>query len=455
MIGLILGGNGLIIREFEVARFQTDRLNGANKQLAAVLQLQVELLDFHQHLNDLARSSDAYLVAAGAEPLRRVLREQVQQARIALANLPAQTQVDPAFLPTLEAIQVALPAQLDAIVQLANSGDWATVQRRLGNELKPLESVTATLVESIGWQAGDELTQAVERTRSVQRSILIIVPSTEISAFCIARFLGWSVARRMIELRLEERVNERTRLARDLHDTLLQSFHGLMLRFQAVSKLLPEGNAKEQLEKTLERADQAIAEGRAAVYDLRSSTTETNELSEALSAVGNELSKDEAAEFSLVVAGEARDLHPIIRDEFYRIAREALSNAFKHAHARHVEAEIEYGERVFRLRIRDDGEGIPAEILYQGRPGRYGLPGIRERRYALVSWASAAPAAGLKARGEADLGEYCTHTGRCRARAHPGDTRADELADRRTRRSGQSAWIAAYYADLLNAKAWN
>jgi signal transduction histidine kinase/ligand-binding sensor domain-containing protein len=198
------------------------------------------------------------------------------------------------------------------------------------------------------------------------------------AAWGLYRLRLYQIAREF-NVRLEERVSERTRLARDLHDTLLQSFHGLMLRFQAVSRLLPDGKAKEQLEQTLERADQAIAEGRSAVYDLRSSTTETNELSEALNAVGNELSKEDAAEFSLVVEGEARDLHPIIRDELYRIAREALSNAFKHAHARHVEAEIEYGERVFRLRIRDDGEGIPAEILEQGRPGHYGLHGIRER----------------------------------------------------------------------------
>jgi signal transduction histidine kinase/ligand-binding sensor domain-containing protein len=198
------------------------------------------------------------------------------------------------------------------------------------------------------------------------------------AAWGLYRYRLYQIAREF-SVRLEERVSERTRLARDLHDTLLQSFHGLMLRFQAVSRLLPDGKAKEQLEQTLERADQAIAEGRSAVYDLRSSTTETNELSEALTAVGNELSKEDAAEFSLVVEGEARDLHPIIRDELYRIAREALSNAFKHAHARHVEAEIEYGERLFRLRIRDDGEGIPTEILDQGRPGHYGLPGIRER----------------------------------------------------------------------------
>jgi signal transduction histidine kinase len=180
-------------------------------------------------------------------------------------------------------------------------------------------------------------------------------------------------------IRMEERVNERMRIARDLHDTLLQSFHGLMLRFQVVSKLLPEGKAKEQLEKTLERADQAIAEGRSAVYELRSSATATNDLAEALNALANELSGEGTATFDLVVEGPPRDLHPIIRDEIYRISREALRNAFRHARARHIEAEISYGERAFRLRIRDDGEGIPAEILEEGRPGHYGLPGIRER----------------------------------------------------------------------------
>jgi signal transduction histidine kinase len=184
---------------------------------------------------------------------------------------------------------------------------------------------------------------------------------------------------REFNVRLEERVSERTRLARDLHDTLLQSFHGLMLHLQAVSKLLPEGKAKEQLEKTMERADRAIAEGRSAVYDLRSSATATNDLAEAVNAVCNELSNDSAAAFNLMVEGPARDLHPIIRDEIYRISREALSNAFKHAHARHIEAEISYEPRAFRLRIRDDGSGIPAEVLDQGRAGHFGLPGIRER----------------------------------------------------------------------------
>jgi signal transduction histidine kinase/ligand-binding sensor domain-containing protein len=179
--------------------------------------------------------------------------------------------------------------------------------------------------------------------------------------------------------RLEVRVGERNRLARDLHDTLLQSFHGLMLHFQVVSRLLPEGRAKEELEKTLERADVAIAEGRSAVYDLRSSASATNDLAEALNAVGNELSSDNAAAFNLMVEGQTRELHPIMRDEIYRLSREALSNAFRHANAHHIEVEITYGSHAFRLRIRDDGEGIPAEVLDQGRAGHFGLPGMRER----------------------------------------------------------------------------
>jgi streptogramin lyase/two-component sensor histidine kinase len=180
-------------------------------------------------------------------------------------------------------------------------------------------------------------------------------------------------------LRVEERVGERTRIARELHDTLLQSFQGLILRLQVVNELLPEGKAKEKLEQTLKRADQAIAEGRTALYDLRSSTVTTNDLAQALTALGNELAAQDTAAFHLVVEGPPRDLHPIIRDELYRITREALRNAFSHARAQNIEVEITYAERLLRLRIRDDGVGIAQEFLGQGRPGHYGLPGMRER----------------------------------------------------------------------------
>jgi signal transduction histidine kinase len=208
----------------------------------------------------------------------------------------------------------------------------------------------------------------------------------QLVGFAALLVVAWSIHRlrlrqtiAIVDLGHAERLAERTRIARELHDTLLQSFHGLMLRLQLVDELLPPGQAKEELEQTLERADQAIAEGRSAVHDLRSSTTATNDLAQAVRGVADELAGDGSPTFRLVVEGTARDLHPILRDEVYRIAREGLRNAFGHAQAHHIETEITYGERLFRLRIRDDGCGIPPGILEAGRNGHYGLSGMRER----------------------------------------------------------------------------
>jgi signal transduction histidine kinase len=187
-----------------------------------------------------------------------------------------------------------------------------------------------------------------------------------------------------LTLRFEERLAERTRIARELHDTLLQSFQGLMFHFQAVSDVLPPGKAKEALVKALDRADQAITEGRDAIQNLRGSTTITNELAQAMATVGEELgdSRDGdggSARLRVSVEGAARELHPILRDDIYRIAREALRNAFRHAQANQIEAEITYSDRFLRLRIRDDGKGIDPKLLSTGRDGHWGLPGMRER----------------------------------------------------------------------------
>jgi signal transduction histidine kinase len=187
-----------------------------------------------------------------------------------------------------------------------------------------------------------------------------------------------------LTLRFEERLAERTRIARELHDTLLQSFQGLMLHFQAVDDMLPPGKAKEAFEKALHRADQAIVEGRDAIQNLRSSTTISNELVQAVAELGDELagprdSGKHSPAFSVSVEGQARDLHPILRDDIYRIAREALQNAFRHAQASRIEAEITYGRRLLRLRIRDNGKGIDPKLLDTGRDGHWGLAGMRER----------------------------------------------------------------------------
>jgi signal transduction histidine kinase len=210
---------------------------------------------------------------------------------------------------------------------------------------------------------------------------------------CAAAFLGllWGLHRfrlhqiaQQFSTQLEARVGERTRIARDLHDTLLQSFQGLLLRFQVVDESLPPGQAKEELEKALDLAAAAITEGRDTVQGLRSFTVDTDDLAQAIGALGEELAGAETnpdrVESSVEVEGTPRDLHPIIRDEVYRIAGEALRNAFRHAHARRIEVAIGYGERQFRLRVRDDGKGIDAEVLAgQARAGHFGLPGLRER----------------------------------------------------------------------------
>jgi ligand-binding sensor domain-containing protein/signal transduction histidine kinase len=187
------------------------------------------------------------------------------------------------------------------------------------------------------------------------------------------------------EMTLETRVSERTRIARDLHDTLLQSFHGLLLRFQTVFLLLPERpiEAKEKLGSAIEQAAGAITEGRDAVQGLRASTIECNDLALAIRTFGEELENDSnnhrPASFRVAVEGQARDLHPILRDEIYKIATEALRNAFHHAQAKQVEVEIRYGHE-FRLRVRDDGKGIDSAVLSShGVEGHYGLRGMRER----------------------------------------------------------------------------
>jgi signal transduction histidine kinase len=191
--------------------------------------------------------------------------------------------------------------------------------------------------------------------------------------------------RRQFAIGLEARVNERTRIARDLHDTLLQSFHGVLLRFQTVFQLLPEraDDAKERLGTAIDLAAEAITAGRDAVQGLRDSVIQGNDLAMAISTLGEALGKDSRNPrpiFRVAVEGEARDLHPILRDETYRIAAEALRNAFRHAQARQIEVEIRYDNEQFRLRVRDDGKGIdPAVLAQQGREGHYGLPGMRER----------------------------------------------------------------------------
>jgi signal transduction histidine kinase/ligand-binding sensor domain-containing protein len=189
-----------------------------------------------------------------------------------------------------------------------------------------------------------------------------------------------------MKIRFDERLEERTRLARDLHDTLLQSFQALMLRFQGASNLLPTRpvEAKERLEGAIDQAAQAIVEGRSAVQGLRTSSISNSDLTAAIRALGEELGASVAERtspvFRVELEGSPVDLQPLVRDDVYRIAGEALRNAFRHAQAQHIEVEIRYDESQMRLRIRDDGRGIDSQVLNGGgAAGHWGLPGMRER----------------------------------------------------------------------------
>ncbi len=212
---------------------------------------------------------------------------------------------------------------------------------------------------------------------------------------CVALFLALLWAGYQFRIRqlahqfnmtLEARVSERTRIARELHDTLLQSFQGLLLRFQSASKLLPArpGEARQRLESALDRAAEAIAEGRDAVQGLRSSAFEANDLATGITAMAEDLTSDASAldspAIDVEIEGAPRNLNPVVRDEAYRIAGEALRNAFRHAQARRITVEIRYDKRQFRLRVRDDGKGInEATIRQAAAAGHFGLHGMRER----------------------------------------------------------------------------
>jgi signal transduction histidine kinase/streptogramin lyase len=200
-----------------------------------------------------------------------------------------------------------------------------------------------------------------------------------LSVWLLYRFRMWQIASGL-HARLESRLAERQRIARELHDTLLQSTQGLVLRFQAVAQQMSPGDpARRMLEDALDRADDVLADGRDRVKNLRADTAASHDFPQALKSVGDNLSQGGPATFHIVVNGAVRALHPTVMDESYRIGREALTNAFQHSRATNIHAEISYAGNVLMLRLRDDGCGIDEQILETGRPGHWGLPGMRER----------------------------------------------------------------------------
>jgi signal transduction histidine kinase/ligand-binding sensor domain-containing protein len=210
---------------------------------------------------------------------------------------------------------------------------------------------------------------------------------TALLAVAAAALLWWAIRRRITSIahqfqdRLAERLAERERIARELHDTLLQSLFGLTLRFHTAADQLPAGDpAREALDNALQEADKVMQEGRERVLNLRTRHAPSTSLADSLAEIGNQLRSIHPAHFQISVQGRPRPLDAILQEEILLIGREALTNAFIHSGGKNIEVQVSYHATALHMCVSDDGQGIDEAVLRAGfRSGHWGLPGMRER----------------------------------------------------------------------------
>ena len=320
------------------------------------------------HVEQIVADREAYDAASTAAPVR--LPPLVRDLRIDYTALSIVAPEKVQFRYRLEGYDV----------------DWVdagTRRQAFYNDLRPGDyrfRVVASNNDGVWNEEGASIDFAIARTFYQTRWFAVLC----IAAAAVVLSLLYVLRARQIEarvaMRLDERLAERERIARDLHDTFLQSVQGLMLKFQAVMARMPEdAPSRALLEQALDRADQVLAEGRDRVYELRSAA-EAQELPQALTAVAADLTPNVPTEFRITVEGAPRALHPVVREEAFLIGAEALRNAFRHAAARHIDLEIEYSRKGLSLRVVDDGRGFDVTALSQNAPSKhFGLTGLRER----------------------------------------------------------------------------
>jgi len=245
--------------------------------------------------------------------------------------------------------------------------------------------------KDVDWEINSQIYMPWRALNAFIQSWRLVALILSIAAFLVAagglHRLRLRQVEQQFDMRLEERINERTRIARDLHDTLLQSLHGLMFQFQAARNILPRSpeKAMQTLDEAINETEKALAESRDAIQGLRSEPIAKGNLAELFRTTSQELTSsgsenEKTPVFDLIEEGEEIPLSPATSNEICRIAFEVLRNAYRHAHAHRIEAEIRYDAHMLRLRIRDDGRGIDPKVLKEGgRAGHWGLRGLRER----------------------------------------------------------------------------
>jgi PAS domain S-box-containing protein len=195
IIVAMLIGDAIVLWQFHTVRDQAGRLNGYDQEFVAVLRVHESLLAFHDRLEALADDQNAGRMAAEAGPLAQRFVEDTQRSKKILSTLPSGIQPDTAILPTIEIVQRTLRSQLDEITDLASQGDWSAVHRRIGNQVRPLEYLTATLVEKVDHEIGEEQSQAARNIRRVQQRVFVMIPVTSILTLLIAAALGVAITR--------------------------------------------------------------------------------------------------------------------------------------------------------------------------------------------------------------------------------------------------------------------
>jgi PAS domain S-box-containing protein len=263
LVTLILGGSGLLIWQFHLAREQADRLSDVSRQMMSVLRLQASVLLFHQRLGELAQSKNAHFLTTESQLAQGVLFEQIRQTREALTHSSRATHVDPLLLPALEAMQLSVSTHVDALDALAASGDWEAVQFRVADR-QPIELKAAALVKSVDREFTAELSRSESNMKTVQSRILLLVPASAVCTLLIATIFAWRIVRRIVALRLEER--NLASLVENSTDLIgMASLEGEILFVNAAGQAIVGLAGKEQVHGT--RISDYIAEQEAERFD--------------------------------------------------------------------------------------------------------------------------------------------------------------------------------------------
>ncbi len=255
---------------------------------------------------------------------------------------------------------------------------------------------------------------SVWQTAWFQSSVILLLG---VCAWAAYRLRVYHVSRQL-NRRFEERLAERTRIAQELHDTLLQGFVSASMQLHVAADRLPaDSPARQPLLRVLDLMGRVIEEGRNAVRGLRAASSTPEDLERAFLGIHEELTATDHADYRVIIEGKPRPLNPIIRDEVYRIGREALLNAFHHSGGKSIELELEYSHHL-RMLVRDDGRGIDPEVVRSGTDGHWGLAGMRERAESI--------GAGFKVRSRAAAGTEVELT-------VPGDVAFEQRSRRQQR----------------------